>query len=249
MLTRYLAYICFATASCWLLFAGGLLISAIREEPQHAWLSTGLMLTVLLPTGCTALYVYRTGFGRPAEAATRAPLRGLLLHESENKLQALQQAQKAFFEHLDFDRHLAQGKLREAGHRPASPGNFPNDLPIPYPQVLDYRERQWAQVHLAPPAADEIRVQLDSRAEWEPGNLVSLRLLTIWEQEGCVCAVCTHLPRHPQAAGVPLAEPSGAGALTSNEAFLLLLNPTNGFRKSEVLPAHPAGFGHGTSLS
>ena len=78
-------------ASCWLLFAGGLLISAIREEPQHAWISTGLMLTVL-PTGCTARYVYRTGFGRRAGAATQAPLHGLLLSESENKLYALQQA-------------------------------------------------------------------------------------------------------------------------------------------------------------
>jgi len=56
MLTRCLAYICFVMASCGLLFAGGLLIAAIREEPQHFWLSTGLMLTVLLPTGCTALY-------------------------------------------------------------------------------------------------------------------------------------------------------------------------------------------------
>lgn len=56
MLTRFLAYLCFIMASCWLLFAGGLLVAAIRQEPQHLWLSTGLMLTVLLPTGCTALY-------------------------------------------------------------------------------------------------------------------------------------------------------------------------------------------------
>lgn len=40
-----------------------------------------------------------------------------------------------------------------------------------------------------------------------------------------------------------------AGVLASKEAFLLLLNPTNGFRKSEVPPAYLAGFGHGASLS
>lgn len=72
MLTRYLAYVCFATAGCWLLFAGWLLISAIREEPHNAWISTGLMLTGLLPTGCTALYVYRTGFGWGCDASALA---------------------------------------------------------------------------------------------------------------------------------------------------------------------------------
>ena len=229
MLTRYLAYICFATASCWLLIAGGLLIAAIREEPQNAWISTALLLTVLLPTGCTALYVYRTGFGRPTGAATQAPLHGLLLSESENKLQTLQQAQEAFFGHLDLDRRLAQGELRGVGHRLASPGNVSG--PATYPIVLDYRERQWAQMHLTPPAADEIRVGRDSRAEWEPGNLASFRLLTSWEQDGLVCAVCTPAPKRMEVADASLEELAG-------EAYLLLLNPTNGFGKSEA-PAAP----------
>lgn len=86
------------------------------------------------------------------------PLHGLLLSESENKLYALQQAQQVFFEYLD--RRLAQGELRGVGHRLTSPVNV--SVPATYPIVLDYRERQWAQVHLTPPAADEIRVKRDS---------------------------------------------------------------------------------------
>ena len=80
--------------------------------------------------------------------------------------------------------------MRGIGHRLASPVNV--SVPATYPTVFDYQERQWAQVHLTPPAADEIRVKRNSWAEGEPSNLVSCRLLTIWEQEGWVCAVCTH---------------------------------------------------------
>jgi hypothetical protein len=54
--------------------------------------------------------------------------------------------------------------------RPNSPGNGPDDQPTPYPHVLDYRERQWAQVQLTPPAAAEIRVERDQRGGWEPGK-------------------------------------------------------------------------------
>lgn len=237
MLTRYLAYICFITASCWLLFAGGLLFATIREEPQNAWISTGLMLTVLLPTGCTALYVYRTGFGRPTGTAAQAPRHRLPLNAAENKLQALQRAQQDFFGHLDLNRHLAQGDLRGVGHRLASPGNI--SVPATYPIVLDYRERQWEQIHLTPPAADEIRVKRDSRAEWEAGNLASFRLLTSWEQEGLVCAVCTPAPKR-LAADASLDELAG-------ETYLLLLDPTNGFWKGNVPPAPPASSDHDTS--
>jgi hypothetical protein len=91
----------------------------------------GLMLTVLLPTGCTALCVYRTGFGQPAGATARTPLHELLLRESENKLHALQQAQKAFFEHLD--RHLAQGKPRVLNTAQLAPVTSPMTCPFPTP--------------------------------------------------------------------------------------------------------------------
>lgn len=127
MLTRYLAYICFITASCWLLFAGGLLFAAIRQEPQHFWLSTGLMLTVLLPTGCTALYVYRTGFGRPAGEATQTPFSS----ESEQKLHALQQAQRAFLRTLTLTGTLPRGSCVGLAPAQLAPVMLPMTCPLP----------------------------------------------------------------------------------------------------------------------
>jgi hypothetical protein len=60
----------------------------------------GLLLTVLLPAGCPALYVYRTRFGLLAGAAAQVPQHGLLLNKSEQKLRDLQLAQQAFFKTL-----------------------------------------------------------------------------------------------------------------------------------------------------
>lgn len=50
-----------------------------------------------------------------------------------------------------------------------------------------------------------------------------------------------HAPERQEATGAPLKE-------LASEAYLLL-NPTNGFRESEVPTAPPAGFGHSASLS
>ena len=68
MLTRVLAYICFSTSICWVLFGSWLLIDSIQKDPRHVWVQLALISSVLLPTSCTALYVYRTQFGRqPAQ--------------------------------------------------------------------------------------------------------------------------------------------------------------------------------------
>lgn len=64
MLTRVLAYICFSTSIFWVLFASWLLVDSIQKDPRHVWIQLALICSVLLPSICTALYVYRTQFGR-----------------------------------------------------------------------------------------------------------------------------------------------------------------------------------------
>ena len=149
------------------------------------------------------------------------------------KLRQLQQAQQEFFNYVGISRRLTNGEMSEVDTIHYKHGSGNNDIPTAYPDVLDYRAQQWVESYTDRNAAEEIWVKLDNSEEWEPENYVAFHILTIWQQEGMVLAVCSHLPKpaeleYVHAEEVPKVE---AGGVFYGDECLLLLDPAIGFRK------------------
>ncbi|MDJ0366927.1 hypothetical protein QMK33_17385 [Hymenobacter sp. H14-R3] len=232
MPTRVLAYIAFIAAVCWTLFASWLLIITVLDDPQHAWLSIGLMSLVIIPTTCTALYVYRTSINQRADANAQVPLG--FTNNLEGRLHQFQWAQQAFFNHLGISRCLTNGKMSAVAQSHYKHGRGMNDIPVAYPDVLDYQQQQWVEAYTERNATTEIRVKLDNSGEWEPSNQINFHMLALWQQEGLVCAVCSHLPKPAELAYAPADAALGGevGTVLYGNTGLLLLNPALGFRKT-----------------
>lgn len=112
-------------------------------------------------------------------------------------LQQFQQAQQDIYNYLGVSRQMqgrADTKVDILRHKHIS-GN--EDIPTIYPQIIDYRDREWRQKWGRSSSDDEIHVKIQNNKEWEPENTVRFNILTIWadKEANAICVVCNHLPK------------------------------------------------------
>lgn len=144
-------------------------------------------------------------------------------------LRQFQSAQRNIYNYLGISRQLpsrADSDVAILRHKHVSGSE---DIPTAYPEILDYRGKEWRQASSRPSSDDEIHVKLQSGKEWELDNTVRFNILTIWvdNEASTVCAVCNHLPKpdelyfaHPEAI-----ERVRRGINFYGDSCLLILSP------------------------
>jgi hypothetical protein len=153
------------------------------------------------------------------------------MSELDEKLRQFQQAQQALYSYLGISRRDENQKHTKTAGLRYTHGSGNIDIPTAYPEVLDYRAKEWKATSSEQNSDDEIHVRIDETQDWEPENTVRFNILSIWTSEdGYVGVMASHLPKadelhyaHPDE--VPNVE---AGNNFFGDSCLLLLTPDLG---------------------
>jgi hypothetical protein len=164
----------------------------------------------------------------------------------KEKLAAFQQAQHDLFTHLGISRRLTNGETTEVPDLHYNHGSGNDDIPTPYPEVLDYRGR-W--VGMAARGArkagdDEILIKIDDNGPQDLSNFIRFNILSHWGYDDQIDIVMgTHLPKpdelhYAQPDKVAIVE---QGGIAWGDVCLLILDAPGSKARQAAKAAREAG--------
>jgi hypothetical protein len=112
-------------------------------------------------------------------------------------LQQFHQAQQNVYGYLGISRQLQHRVTSEVSILRYKQIGGNEEIPNAYPEILDYRGREWRRVLNETNADDEIHIKIWSAEDWSMLNTIRFNILTVWaDEEGeIICIVCNHLPK------------------------------------------------------
>lgn len=159
------------------------------------------------------------------------------MSELDNKLRQFQQAQRELYEYLGIVRHEGDNSQERLRAKRYSHSGGLIDIPSPYPEVLDYRTKQWRIADSDRAGQEEIHIKIDAMDFWEAENIIRFHLYSIWEgeEDPFTHVMGTHLPK-PQE--LEYAHPDEVAKVEAGSRFfgdycLLLLTSANGYTDLE----------------
>ncbi|ALW85657.1 hypothetical protein AUC43_11490 [Hymenobacter sedentarius] len=149
------------------------------------------------------------------------------------QLANFKQAQHALYTHLGVSRRNAKGQHISVPQLRYTHGSGNQDIPTAYPEVLDYRGKEWRASETAGNSDEEIHIMIDSSQDWTPNNTIRFSILSIWDTEeegGTVFVAANHLLKademhYEHSDSVESVE---AGTNFYGDTCLLILNPRLG---------------------
>lgn len=112
-------------------------------------------------------------------------------------LKQFQQAQQDIYGYLGISRQMQHRTVSEVPVLRYKHVGGNEDITNAYPEIIDYRSKQWRRASDEINADDEIHVKIWNVEDWSELNTIRFNILTIWadREGGVICAVCNHLPK------------------------------------------------------
>ena len=158
------------------------------------------------------------------------------MSELDEKLATFQQAQADLFNHLGISRRLTNGEVSTVPDLHYNHGSGNDDIPTPFPEVLDYRGRWCGMMARGAQKAgrDELLVRIDEEGPKTLANYIRFNILSYWEyDEQTRIVMGTHLPKPDELlyAQPDMVEVVERGGIAYGDVCLLILDFNKGPEK------------------